>query len=343
MNGKAYRQLGLALMVFSVVSPSWATIRGKFPQLVHPFRFYMDNERIYITEKASIFIHLRGDFRLLKKIGKPGEGPIEFPTQGGEVLFTVRPDHIIVRCITRLSYFKKNGEFIRETPVPPSAGRYLAPIGEFFVGRKYSMEKKVRFHGIYLYNSSFQKVKEIYRHRHGFQGFNVPFNPIAVDEADFEISADRIFVCDAERTHLRICDGQGNLLAMIVSPGEKIRFTEKDRQELIDGYKYDALWSRMWESRRHLFQFPEYLPPIRWFHIDQEQKKVYVETFWEKNGQRKWLVFDFSGKQLAAIFLPTQGLHGFHDGKHYRLTENEETQQWEMQVSDVIAISIKIP
>ena len=95
----------------------------------------VDKDHIYIVQEASIFIYSIYDFRLIRKFGKKGEGPKEFRLSDDNMVFlSVQPDHLMVNSVGRITYFKKNGDYINERL--NSAGLWMVPLGRNFVGMK---------------------------------------------------------------------------------------------------------------------------------------------------------------------------------------------------------------
>ena len=67
---------------FFILLFAWSTIFAArvipFPELLSPELIRVDENKIYITEKANIYIYSKKDFKLVKKFGKKGAGPEEF-------------------------------------------------------------------------------------------------------------------------------------------------------------------------------------------------------------------------------------------------------------------------
>jgi hypothetical protein len=72
--------------------------------------------------------------------------------------------------------------------------------------------------------------------------------------------------------------------------------------------------------------------------IDEE--KIFVLTYNRKDGKNEFFIFDMDGKLLQKKFLPIQTLNGvspypyyIKNGSLYQLVENEDTEQWELQIT----------
>jgi len=330
-------------LIITILFLSLSFLYGKkvasFTEFVNPFSICVDSEHLYISQGVTIFIYSLQNYGLIKKFGREGEGPGEFylRRRGGndQILLHLADKHLIVSTTNKLVYFTKNGEYIKELKTAGKKGRWFVPFNDLFVAKRYIREEdKKLYHTIALFDSSFQQIEEIYRHLHGFQGVNIEFNPLTVDQADFDIAAGYIFIIDGNRAFIRVFDQKGKLLAEMQNKDELVPFTKKDREVMIRGFQQNALWKRMYETRKHLFKFPKYFPPIRWFFLDPVKKRVYLKTQKKEDGKRKWLVFDFQGKLVRRLNLH-QGLFRFYNGNGYCLVENEEQEVWELHTFKV--------
>lgn len=321
--------------IFTVVSLAEKT--ATFTQFVNPYSICVDSDHLYVSQGVRVFIFSLENYHLLKEFGKEGEGPGEvlLNRRGAntEIILFLEKDFLIVSTRGKVIYFSKDGEFIKEVKTE-GVGRFLAPMGKLFVGKTYITEKDGLYHGVVIYDANLKKVQEIYKHIHGFQGIEKEFNPLTVDQADFDVCDGKIFVIDGDRTKILIYDNKGKNLVSIIPKDEMVAFTEEDKNDMIEGYKRVEFWRNMYQSRKHLFKFPKYYPPIRWFFLDPVAKKVYVKTEKIEKEKRKWLVYDFKGQLLKEMFLP-MGLLRFYNGTYYRFHENEDEEVWELYVAKI--------
>lgn len=137
------------------------------PGLLKPQRIYMDQEQCFITEGATIYIYSLKDFKLQKKFGKRGEGPGEFKESGEGIRLEFNPENIIVLSTGRVSYFTRDGQFIKDRISNPRRSEFQE-LGSGFVGRELSVEKKGIFFTVNLFDKNLKKGKEIYRFKHPF-------------------------------------------------------------------------------------------------------------------------------------------------------------------------------
>jgi hypothetical protein len=325
-------------MGFSVVQ---AEKLATFSNFVYPDMFLIHEGRLYITEDAVIFIYSLKDSNLQKKFGREGEGPQEFFINWNRandmILISIHDHQLVVNSWGKLSYFTKDGQYIRERRIPANVGQWFGCLGNGFVGRKYFRDSDgIQHHGIVLYDPDFNKIRDIYRHVHGVQWrLKKPFNPLTVDQADFLIADNKIFVIDGSRTAVYVFNREGKQLFTVTNPDKPVPFDEEDKKAEIESYKYNKTWNRVYETRKNLFQWPSYWPPLRTFFLDPTDKKIYLQTYEAKEDKLKYIVYDFSGRLIKKILLPYQGRMVFDHGRFYQLLENEETETWELHMNKV--------
>lgn len=329
--------LAWVLFLVFLTGFSFAEKVATFTEFVNPYSILIDGDRLYISEGVTVFIYSLKDYRLVKKFGQEGEGPGEVLLRrrsgNTEITLSANNQYLIVNTRGKVIYFTKEGKFVKEKRTE-TAGRWLTPLGDCFIAKKFIREPDGLYHGIVIYDANLKKIKEIYRHMHGLQGARKTFNPLTVDLPDFNITENKIFVIDGARTKIMVYNKKGEPLFTITPKDEMVPFTEEDKKNMVDDYKRNAFWKRFYERRKDLFKFPKYYPPIRWFFLDPIDKKLYVKTEKIEKEKRKWLVYDFSGTFIKQLLLP-QGLLRFYNGTYYCFVENEEEEVWELFVERV--------
>jgi len=325
-------------MVLLATLFAYAEKVATFSEIVNPYSFVIDSDTIYISQGITVFIYSIKDYRFIKKFGKEGEGPGEILLRRGsgntEITLFITDKYLVVSSVGKILYFSKAGEFVKEIRTE-KAGRWLNPFGDLFVGKTYVRGKKgddKLYHGVVIYNNKLEKIKEIYRHLHGWQGVRNPFNPLTVEQAHFEVADNKVFVIDGAATKIMVFTSQGKQLFTITNPDKPLKFTEKDKQEKIAAYQHDTFWKRYYQNRRHMFKFPKYFPAILWFDLDTVDKKLFLGTQEKRGKNRKYFIFDFNGKLLKEIYIPFGGNIRFHNGKIYHLRENDN-EEWDLYIT----------
>ncbi|UCE20753.1 MAG: hypothetical protein JSV46_00510, partial [Candidatus Aminicenantes bacterium] len=85
---------------------------------------------------------------------------------------------------------------------------------------------------------------------------------------------------------------------------------------------------------------PKHFPAIRNFSIQDD--KIYVLTFKRESNANEVLLFDIKGNLLKKVFLPIRTMNpehlspfSFYKDKFYQLVFNEETENWELHITDI--------
>jgi hypothetical protein len=336
-------RLVLLLFIFLFAGSTIFAARAvPLPELLNPELIRVDENKIYITEKANIYIYSKKDFKLIKKFGKKGAGPEEFRIgfANGMLWISVTPDCLFVHSMGKVSYFTKEGKFIKERRLGEGTfRRAFHPMGNQFVGVGTKTEEQVRYWTIYIYDSNLRKVKELFFYPVPFQeGKKV--SPIEFKVAEFCIYKDKIFVPDARDSGtIYVFNREGKQLYFIKPRYEKIRITEKD----IERYKYyfnSGHFKGFYERWQSYFEFPDYFPAMRFMNVSDD--KIYILTYKKKEGKNEFLILDLKGKFLKKFYLPVEEMdvqfyppYTVRDNRFYQLVENEESEKWELHITEI--------
>jgi hypothetical protein len=331
-GGKMKKRAYWILFLILFTGLCFAEKVASFTEFINPYEFKVDVDRFYISEDTSIYIYSLKDYQLIKKFGKKGEGPGEFLLVGGkELLIDILPGNIMVNSYGKVVYFTKDGDYLREKKIKAVSKR-LTPVNDQFVGLKYKRENKILFHQINLYNSSFELVKTIYQHKHGLQlGTKRKFNPLTIDPPACKVGDNKIFMLDGQHEAVHVFNEKGEPLFSVTNKDELLEFTDEDKKDMLN----DPYWKGLTQRISPIIDFPGYFPPINWFYIDPVQKVIYLNTFKRENEKRKYILFDFNGRFIKKILLPSGGHIAFFNGKYYRLVENEDEEVWELHVTEI--------
>ncbi|UCH98010.1 MAG: hypothetical protein JSV88_14470, partial [Candidatus Aminicenantes bacterium] len=165
------RKLFLFLSLFTVLMTChlFPEVIATFQDFKYPHGFYIEGDRIYINEGTSISIYSFKNFQLIKRFGRKGEGPKEFIVDRGNpsVQLHVLNDCLQVNSVGRISFFTKDGEFIRV--MKSTEGDSLRKVGEGYVGWRRIYENNIRYDLVNLYDANLKKIKELHKRRNGMQ------------------------------------------------------------------------------------------------------------------------------------------------------------------------------
>jgi hypothetical protein len=300
----------------------------------------MDDTQYYITEGASIFIYSFKDHKLVGKFGKAGEGPREFKSSLAGYNLHVQPmcNHLLINSMDKLSFFKKNGEFIKELKAPTSGmpGMYKS-IGDKFAGLALkAADDQSMAVSINIFNEKLEKEKEISSYKllqHGSLVFPVA-SPL------FEIKNNLIFVGGEEDFNIRIFNADGKQLSAITREYKKIKVTEEYKNGLFEAFKRNPRTKGMIDYLKKIIKFKEYFPAIQLFLIDND--KIYIPTYRKQNGDYELFIYDTDGKFIRQVYLPLKYIdvlqpcpYTIKNGILYQLIENEENEVWELHAVEI--------
>lgn len=310
------------------------------PDLLKPHQIAVDDNQLYITEKASVYIYSLDDFSLKKKFGRKGEGPQEFmisPTDG--VIVDVQTDNILVNSLKKLSIYTKDGNFIKEIKIvtPMISGIY--PLGNQYVGAGFKEENKIFFNTINMYDANLNKGKTIYTVKGALQ-VGKEIDPIAATNSNlFVTHGDRIFITGKDNS-IHVFAGNGSKLSEIDYRYPRVSITEERKNRYINFFKMSPRFKRGWERFKHLIKFPTYFPIVR--NLIAADHKLYVLTYEEEQDNRKFYIFSFDGKLIKKTMLPLPEMNALSPypyavkkNKLYQVVENDDAEEWELHITEI--------
>jgi hypothetical protein len=337
------KKAGLFLLSFFFASVVFAAQIAVFDDFITPDDMLLDEDHLYIVEGPVIYIYSRENFKLLETFGQGGEGPREFK---GAITVNVQDDYILVTSRRRVSFFTKDGDYLKE--FNRVAGKLFKPLGKKgFAGHDLIGESGgKRFHTVNLYDLKFKKTRMIFKEeaiipsarKSGWHLFAKTFSNSLVQD-------NKIFVVGRKDFVIEVYDFNGNSLYSIEAGYEKVRFTEEHKQNVLRLYKTRPTTKHDYEDYwKHALNFPDYFPAIRKFFSDG--KHLYVRTYLQNDQGYEFFIFDFKGKLLKKVYLPMgksnakyafpymkdHAPFGFKDGNYYYLVENEESEEWNLHM-----------
>lgn len=331
------KKVVLILMGFILMSVfCFSEVMAAFPDLSRPYRIMLDEGKLYILEKQNVYIYSTEDYKLLKKFGKQGEGPMEF---SGSLNITAYKDYLVVNSQGKISYWTKMGKFIREVKSYASGVELLGT--DMYVGNGFKRGNKkspVNYHTIVLYDSNFKKIREIDQKKSNFQRGIVKF---FAQEYYFINSRTKkwIYVLGHDGMKINVYNDQGDQLLSIEEPYKKIKVTDQDIQDVLKSFD-NARGREFLAHNKNRMRYEEYKPAIRNFL--EYDSLIYVETWNKKDGKTEFYIFGQDGKLKKRVFLPLEYRdyrrtypYFVDKGQLYQLVENEDEETWEIQVSDV--------
>lgn len=305
------------------------------PDLVNPRKIAVDDNRLYIAEKIPVYIYSLKDFKLIKKFGKEGEGPREFKSRITRL--EIQPGYIFINSAGKVSYFTKDGAFIKELRTAAPDLR-LKPFGDRFAGERMASENSTLYNVVGIYDSSLKKIAEVYKQERevqvGGKGTKIFAHPMP-----YYISGDKLLVVTGPDFVIDVLDKTGKKQYAVTYDYKKIKVTAEDKKRVMNHLETDPETKPYLEMLKPII-FPGCFPAIRNYYVSGG--KVYVLTYKEENGKSEWLVFDIKGKFLKRLFLPYKYMSpvdeypaAVKNETLYQLIENEDAEEWELHITAI--------
>jgi len=316
-----------------------------FPQLGKPDFLYVDDQQIVVGDITSVFVYSAKDFHLEIKFGSFGEGPQQFlPLPGRGLLIKVLPKTIFIHSMGKISYLKKDGEFIREKSVPPG-NYFFRPFGNQLLGFKTVVENEIAYDTINLFDNNLNLQKELFRHKARVQQ-NRREIKLLDQSVVVETGLEHVFVSASNFLEVLVFDNKGTLAYTIKNKDVKGRaVTDRDKKEIHDfiRHKYGDEYFMI----KDMIKIPPTFPVIRSrigleYDYNNGNQGLYVITWNKKGPANICYLYDITGKLLGEILIEMKSATPIlpfpfiiRNGKFYQLVENEETGDWELFVSGI--------
>lgn len=307
--------------------------------LSNPLVMQVDENQLYISDKANVLIYSLKNFKLRKKFGRAGEGPREFKIHPkmnlGSVTIDLSPDYIQVNSIGKFSLFTKNGKYLHEK-------RSISPMGSFrMLGEKYVGCNFVTYNGksykvTGIFDSTLQKVEKKLHGEKGWDFDGKKMDPFAARGGFFFIADNLIFI-ENEKKEIFVFDETGKKTSAIKPAIEPVKVTESYEKRYWDLIKNTPGTKDLYQVLRDKLHFPEYFPTFRYFYVSNG--KICVFTWRMKAGKTGIYIYDLKGKLEKKVYIPLVEQNAimffpnaYGNGKIYQIVENEDAEAWDLHV-----------
>ncbi|MCP4213128.1 MAG: hypothetical protein GY765_00660 [bacterium] len=298
-----------------------------------PTSIFVDNSQIYIAEKATVSIYGKKDLTLLKKFGKEGEGPAEFKiNRASPIILTPLHDKLAITSKGRLSYFKKDGSYIKEMSYSQSSPVY--PMGNSLLFLKNI--DAAGYVSIYtIANQNFEKIAELDTYT-----FPVNFDKKQWDGvflfSDPVFSDGYVFLTRGPGIEINGYNSVGKRQIAVKYEDEKVKIPDEYKRVRREKFRaYPDL--RRFHTWLH---FDEHFPGIQALFIFD--RHIFVKTYRKKENEAEFLVLNFKGDLKKRVYWPlayedylTTYPYTIHDWKLYQLVEDIDEEEWSLQITDL--------
>jgi hypothetical protein len=327
------------LLVLFLSCFGFAEKKATLHEVMNPGGLQVDDSQLYVSETAAVYIYSLKDFKFVKKFGKQGEGPGEFAFHPRiQPTVNASGDELIINSFGKLSYFTKDGVFIKEFKVTPN-NLLFQPLGNQFIGMGQSFEKDKLYNTVNLYNADLKKVKEIYRVDSGLRG---PGKGVKVLEKPFtfQVYENKILIPAETDDTVDVLDSSLKKLFTIKLDYKKLEVTQDFKDKVVHFFKNSPQTKDIYELLLKPVIFPDYFPVIQLFFA--ADKKIYVVTWKREKEKSEFFIYDMKGTFLKKLWIPIVLQNElqpypltFENNKLYQLIENTDKEEWDLYVEEI--------
>jgi hypothetical protein len=319
----------------------------KVAELQEPFSsvfLAIDKNQFYVADRRDCTIHIYSlkDYSHIGQIGRKGQGPAEFEFIG---YIRIYPEYIFVYSGLKVSYFSKNGKYLKTaTPSLPTTSGYI-PLGLNYVGEKYiDRDPRERFFQkkIVLLDSKFKEKKEVYlAELHKVELYNYKDGKkdilMVKDCFKYDVYNDMVYIGDANKgLFFIVVDMLGNRLHEISLSDKKLKISSNDKKKILDELREEVGEDKFnnWKKTFN-YVFPEYYPA--YFDFIVADTRLYVFSYPAPDSPLRVMTLDLHGNVIKTTILHSiprssyvQQYYCIYENKLYFLYYNDETYKWEL-------------
>ncbi len=253
----------------------------------------------------------------LRRIGNKGQGPGEIQNYG-RIFFIGSYVAIIDIGNNRLSFFKKNGEYVKHIPI----GKYRSSDARLD-SRGYIYKFVLNFDDgpvgeLIKLDTNFKLISKITSIKLPKQ---VP-PAVLMERIYFRVKDnDSLVWVRTLKYELNIVDKDGNLIKKIIKEHDPIKVTvDRLKKEIKKRYPNRPIP----EDFSIPSHFPKYFPIFYYFIFDDEGR-IYVCNFYREEDEYSYDVFDSEGRYFSKFTLPeNEMLAVIKNGKAYTMIKENE-------------------
>jgi len=323
----------LIAWILLVFEPHTAGAAVPLPGLAKPTRIAVDGGTLAVADGTTVHLYDLDDPSRQRKFGREGEGPGEFKGMISDI--EILPDRLVINSIGRISWFSRDGRFLRQQN-DSTLGVNYRTLGDGFVGMKMVRDTKGIFFAIALFSADLDTVKELHRYRHPFFNGRRPINAVNLRVSSYRVYRDRVYVDVADGT-IHVFDRSGNRVRTVTAAVDRPVVTAAHRERLLRCWKTDL--KAEFEAFRDRLSFPNQFPSLLDFMVADD--RIYLITHEEKDGRNRLLILDMEGKEKKRLWIMLAdvntllphllSLYTIRDRVLYKLVDNEKTESWELR------------
>jgi hypothetical protein len=341
------KKILVILVVFLVVAVSF--VGGKklavLPGLMKPVVIAIQENELFILDGVEVYVYSLRDYRLLTKFGKKGQGPGELvPDDEIPLQLRLVDGNIFLNSQTKMIYYSKDGKMIKEKSFTFPCMQ-IVPLGEgFAVVKSITGDSPGIKLAVVLCDAQLKPLKTLVSFEKD-EAANLGRIVIPTPYIYLHGAEDTLFVWGGIQRDfdIKVFDKRGNPLPAIRMPYDRLELTGSFKDELMEWFKTGRFGSAPAAVFQRIY-FLDDLPAVRDVVVTGNRggSRVYVQTYKQQANGSEFFVFDYHGKRLNRVFLPTasgdkiklnhETLFTFDGNRYYYLVDNLDNEEWELHM-----------
>jgi len=320
---------------------------AELEELSRPAMMAVGGGKLFVLDGLEVYIYSMKDYRFLGKFGRIGNGPGEFHTSfNNRMQLQMHDGNVLLNNINKMAWFSPEGKLIREKRFPYLVIQII-PVGKNFAVKRFlTGQNGVNQLAVQLVDEQLKTIKTLYNRE------DIDFRRSGKLDCPNEqiftrFTENRLYIIDQKGGfHIRVFDGEGNVLPAIKKDGPPLKMPESYKKEVLAWMEAEKSQIRVYGERvgltldqmKQMVYYHPYVPAARYFTTNDGT--LIVETFIKKENRSQFIIMDKTGKILKKVFLidaepgrvkmaPT-ATYTFHGNKHIFLKDNLDTETWEL-------------
>jgi hypothetical protein len=334
------KKLLVVVLVLIMGQMAFGKVVGVLPELMKPTSIAVGENRLYVTQEATVFIYDLNTLKLIKKFGKAGEGPEEFALVPGLPLTVlIQDEHIQVNSANRITLFTKDGKFMKM--IKTKGGTLTLghqPVGDHYVAIGFAQEDGIIYMLVNLFDSEMNKLKSLAKIKRSVQ----QSGPIKLfsDQIQVATHEDKIYLSSEQDFTVHSINTKGDILDTYKKKDYKrVKFEDKHKDMIFETIEQNPIQRPFLEIFKQRAEFPKYFPAILGLFVVDDMINIMT---WEMEGKKfKLYLFDLDWKLKDEMYIGFQMQGGltpfpvaFDEGKLYQVIENDD-EEWELHVNPI--------
>lgn len=341
MTSSYYRGRMIKQILCLVLLSLWSVLligQIPLPELTKPWKLVVLDHKLYVGEKATVWVYDLNKGEMIHQFGQEGEGPADFK-QAIYFMFNYE-GKLVINSLARISEFNSGGELLRVKDLHNN-GWLFKPLGERYIGFQTDTDPKgITYNSLNLYDEELNRTLNIFKKASPNQP-NVNKQLVFFTQGGvYDIGDGKIFINSREDFIIDVYDTHAKKVNTIEVPDYPcVKVTAETKEKVRKNIKRIKYYRDWISTHGGKIVFTDNYPAILYLHVSQ--KVLYVMTMKKGPGGQEFYIFSTTGELLSHQYIPVldeeEEMKPFTiDGeKLYLLKENPHSDLWELHVTDI--------